>query len=1025
MTTPPAIPDHTLLQPIGHGAYGEVWLARNVMGVLRAVKFIWRRQLESDRPYEREFAGIQRYEPVSRSAAGLVHMLHVGRNDAEGYFYYVMELADAVGEVISETVISKSAQRKPPVGTDSLIADYSPRTLRSDLRRLHRLPIADCLRVALDVVSGLIRLHELGLVHRDVKPGNIIFVHGRAKLADIGLVSTGSEGRTFVGTEGYIPPEGPGLPVADIYALGMSLYEAATGYVPEEFPKVPAEWFAEEAGAEAIEFHEIVLKACEGAKERRYQSAEQMQADLALLQSGQSVRHVRMLEKRAARTQRFAWAASIVVAIAMATTLIANWRTRIAEQMRLRESTLLGEAQNAKQKESAARARAEGAEHDARQQLNVALFEQARALVLSKELGHRTRALAALRGVVGATNAAEMRRVAFAALALPDLQKEGEIKLDPALTVLQPDPAFERIALGRGTGPVTICSLSNLEVIVTLPASTNREAYISKWNADGRFFAVRRQHRSDRSTWEVWNVGQTQRVVTTGPDAAHWSATFHPQRSLFMVGHDGGRVTEWNLEDGREVRTFSFQTTPRALAYSANGEQVATSYKLGSNWVVAFHDAKNLEVLRTVEWPEPVEWMTWHPQGRWIIAYGANASRWSRGVRLIEVDTGAVITLGEHKIKIALSEFTPDGQYLVTSGWDREIICWDLRTLQRAFTYAGTGYKHHWRADGRRCAVVLPDNRVEFYAFERPGERNLSGNSGDVLHSGQFSPDGHWLVTRGDQHLCIWNLASHGPASIVPVPPRTMAFFSPDSAKLFAVQEGHSQGGYLGCWRLIAGTNASARARIEPLSIQFPKGLTHAGFASQELIMTSPEGVRFVALTNLGSGEGRTVRVPPGIGYVSPDGRWLAMLYDYSAEVRVYRLPAVEQVARLQTSNLVGFVTFSPTGDEMLVLNRSGTEWIDTTTWQCTRRQPGAPVSGSYAFYTPDGRGIWMVTHFRNAALLDRRTLEPLLPLPNDVLPLALSPDGRQLAVSVEGRRVQLWDVNALREELAKLGLDW
>src|SRR5207237_7428736 len=92
---PPAIPDHTLLRPIGRGAYGEVWLARNVMGTLRAVKIIWRRQFESDRPYEREFAGIQRYEPVSRSADGLVHVLHVGRNDPEGYFYYVMELADA------------------------------------------------------------------------------------------------------------------------------------------------------------------------------------------------------------------------------------------------------------------------------------------------------------------------------------------------------------------------------------------------------------------------------------------------------------------------------------------------------------------------------------------------------------------------------------------------------------------------------------------------------------------------------------------------------------------------------------------------------------------------------------------------------------------------------------------------------------------------------------------------------------------------------------------------------------------
>jgi hypothetical protein len=66
-----------------------------------------------------------------------------------------------------------------------------------------------------------------------------------------------------------------------------------------------------------------------------------------------------------------------------------------------------------------------------------------------------------------------------------------------------------------------------------------------------------------------------------------------------------------------------------------------------------------------------------------------------------------------------------------------------------------------------------------------------------------------------------------------------------------------------------------------------------------------------------------------------------------------------------------------------------------------------------------------MVTHFRNAALLDRRTLEPLLPLPNDVLPLALSPDGRELAVSVAGHQVQLWDMLALHSQLAQLGLDW
>jgi WD40 repeat protein len=305
-------------------------------------------------------------------------------------------------------------------------------------------------------------------------------------------------------------------------------------------------------------------------------------------------------------------------------------------------------------------------------------------------------------------------------------------------------------------------------------------------------------------------------------------------------------------------------------------------------------------------------------------------------------------------------------------------------------------------------------------------DRNLPGNPGDTLREGKFSPDGRWMAARNNRHLCIWDLSGTAPATLVPVPrTTTTTFFTPDSTELFVVPDEYSQRGYLGHWRLVAKANSNAPPQIEPLPVSFPLGLTRAGLASNELVMTTTEGVQFVALTKLETGEGRNVRVPGGLGFVSPDARWLAMLYDYSPVVGIYRLPGMEEVARLQTSNFVASVTFSPTGDEMLVLNRSGVEWFDTTTWRCTRRQAGTPVSGSYAFYTPDGTGIWMVTHFRNAALLDRRTLEPLLPLPNDVLPLALSPDGRRLAVSVEGRRVQLWDLSAFRAELAKLELDW
>src|SRR5437867_3831949 len=64
---PPRVPDHELVRRIGSGAYGEVWLARNLVGTLRAVKVVHRSNFSETHPFEREFKGMQKYEPVSRS----------------------------------------------------------------------------------------------------------------------------------------------------------------------------------------------------------------------------------------------------------------------------------------------------------------------------------------------------------------------------------------------------------------------------------------------------------------------------------------------------------------------------------------------------------------------------------------------------------------------------------------------------------------------------------------------------------------------------------------------------------------------------------------------------------------------------------------------------------------------------------------------------------------------------------------------------------------------------------------------
>ncbi len=263
---PVSIPNHQLLRLCGEGAYGQVWLARDEIGSFHAVKVVFRRNFKNAVPYETEFRGLKKFTPISRNHAGLVHILHVGRNDEEGYFFYIMEAAD------------------PAEG--GLVIDprtYNARNLFSEISRRQRLPLGECLDLGLHLTAALDYLHGKRLVHRDIKPANILYVDGQPKLADIGLVTeatTSLADATYVGTPGYIAPEGPGRPEGDIYALGMVLYEAVTGQGRREFPKTPTD-LEREPGVP--EFMKIVYQACEHDPLARYQNAAEMHRALLAL----------------------------------------------------------------------------------------------------------------------------------------------------------------------------------------------------------------------------------------------------------------------------------------------------------------------------------------------------------------------------------------------------------------------------------------------------------------------------------------------------------------------------------------------------------------------------------------------------------------------------------------------------------------------------------------------------------------------------------------------------------------------
>src|SRR6266480_5512800 len=257
-----------MLGIIGRGGYGEIWLARSLTGALRAVKVVYRSTFESERAFQREFQGMSSFEPISRAHAGFVDILHVGRT--REYLYYIMELAD-----------------DHVAGRNIDIVNYAPRTLKSDVDRHKRLSASESIQLGLSLTDALQALHAHGLSHRDIKPSNIIFIDGVPKLADIGLVATTGQ-RSFVGTEGYVPPEGPGTPQADIFSLGKLLYEISSGKDRLDFPEIDSRLSTRPDKEALLRLNDVLVKACANEPRHRYSTAAAMHTDLALVQDGEA-----------------------------------------------------------------------------------------------------------------------------------------------------------------------------------------------------------------------------------------------------------------------------------------------------------------------------------------------------------------------------------------------------------------------------------------------------------------------------------------------------------------------------------------------------------------------------------------------------------------------------------------------------------------------------------------------------------------------------------------------------------------
>jgi tRNA A-37 threonylcarbamoyl transferase component Bud32 len=249
-------PDLEILELVGHGGMGAVYKARQT----RLDRLVALKILAPHRVRDPAFA--ERFTREARTLARLAHPHIVGIHDfgeVDGLYFFVMEYVDGA-------------------------------SLR-EVMQAGRLSPGDALGLVPQICGALQFAHDAGVVHRDVKPENILLDRsGGVKIADFGLAKLLEPDRAdavsltvsgaVMGTPAYMAPEQIERPLdvdhrADIYAVGVVFYEMLTGELPLGRFDPPSSKVRMD-----VRFDEVVLRALEKEPTRRYQLASEVSADL-------------------------------------------------------------------------------------------------------------------------------------------------------------------------------------------------------------------------------------------------------------------------------------------------------------------------------------------------------------------------------------------------------------------------------------------------------------------------------------------------------------------------------------------------------------------------------------------------------------------------------------------------------------------------------------------------------------------------------------------------------------------------
>lgn len=860
--------------------------------------------------------------------------------------------------------------------------------------------------------------HERGVLHRDLKPGNVLFdEQGRAFVSDFGLAKLAEGGSDLtqtsimIGTPRYLAPElvakngRAATTVSDVWGLGAILYELCAQRPPFEGDSTAAllRRIAEDAPAPLPretprDLGVIILKALAKNPAQRYASARELAEDLRRWIGGSPIlaRPATPLERMKVWTRRNPGLA-VSFAVLAATLLV----------FALVEKRSVTRLQGALAQTQLREVRLQRASGNAGQRFN------------------SLQTIADLTAVWPRRDLATLRTEAAAALALPDLRSSARWPV-PHVFVTGTEAFSDDLthyAFMQGDA-FTIFDTASRRVVQAWRhprASDARDFFF------GPGLAWLGVQFADTSL-ELWPM-DTNRA----PFSARTTVAFHPAGESFFTVRDQQGLFLTSLVGGGERRILPPPLNHEPLLSDPVGERVFVVTGEPLRGVIArVRDGVTLATIPNP--PRHATALDWSADGRWIaLADGEPPYT----ITLHDAGTGEErARFIEHLMPVRKLHFHPASDSFVAVSGGHDLIWRSVEPDGFRVAMPASARALEFSRDGTRLGYCPGDGELGlldvvasdvFRAWPEP-PRDATG----AAYTAAFSPDGRWTAVASDKSLRIWDARARRSVAVHPFGPRrawwSTVFFAPgDPAQiLWSVLGGGSWRAELdGSGQLLnpRRLNASADAMVQELADDGRSLVVIDGQGANKRADLWPEG---------DPGRARLLgRGIPFAGYRLLHGGQTGISTHFS-EPDLWLWDAATG-ARLRSLGLKEPVASEPSPDGRWLLTGTRTEHIlwDTAKWVAVARWPSRPGERDVwtPAFSPDSRLLAKasptgeITVRRVPSGEEVLTLIP--PRPLRLQQINFTPDGARLMMLQATGRFYEWDLARLRADLAKLGLGW